>query len=120
MLTVNYTKILEEKANINLKEEGEYIRASETIAEIADLSSVYVDFYVNAKDLSKYKLNQVLELKVIDKKYQGKIERINEEAEFTPKNVQTKSEKDNLVYGVRVRVENINEELKPGMQAEIL
>jgi HlyD family secretion protein len=43
---------------------------------------------------------------------------INSEAEFTPKNVQTQEERVKLVFAVKIRVENPNQELKPGMPAD--
>jgi HlyD family secretion protein len=44
---------------------------------------------------------------------------ISSEAEFTPKNVQTQEERVKLVFGVKVSVKNINDELKPGMPADV-
>jgi HlyD family secretion protein len=53
-----------------------------------------------------------------DKKFSGVIEFINPEAEFTPKNVQTRDERTRLVYGVKIRFENKDGILKPGMTLE--
>lgn len=108
------------KLLINYKEEGEYVRAGETIAQVADLNQIYVDVYVPGIDLGKYKLNQTVRVITQIGEYEGQITRINNDAEFTPKNVQTKSEKDNLVYGIRITVNNKDEKLKPGMSAEVL
>jgi HlyD family secretion protein len=44
---------------------------------------------------------------------------ISSDAEFTPKNVQTKEERVKLVFGVKVSVKNQNNELKPGMPADV-
>jgi HlyD family secretion protein len=44
---------------------------------------------------------------------------VNSEAEFTPKNIQTKEERVKLVFAVKVRVANPNQELKPGMPADV-
>jgi HlyD family secretion protein len=49
----------------------------------------------------------------------GHIEHINDEAEFTPKNVQTRKERTRLVFGVKVAFQNDDEYLKPGMTVEI-
>jgi HlyD family secretion protein len=49
----------------------------------------------------------------------GTIVKINSEAEFTPKNVQTQKERTRLVYGVKLEFENIDRYLKPGMTVEM-
>jgi HlyD family secretion protein len=48
----------------------------------------------------------------------GTVSEIAQEAEFTPKNVQTKEQRVKLVFGVKVDVENPDQELKPGMPAD--
>ncbi|MGD0232483.1 MAG: ABC transporter substrate-binding protein, partial [Syntrophorhabdales bacterium] len=53
------------------------------------------------------------------KTYRGWVSYISSEAEFTPKNVQTQEERVKLVFGVKVRVENVNNELKPSMPADV-
>ena len=55
------------------------------------------------------------------REFTGKIVKINDEAEFTPKNVQTRAERTRLVYGVKVSFLGVNEEeiLKPGMTIEV-
>jgi HlyD family secretion protein len=55
------------------------------------------------------------------RKFTGTILKINDEAEFTPKNVQTRSERTRLVYGVKVSFLGANDDeiLKPGMTIEI-
>jgi HlyD family secretion protein len=51
--------------------------------------------------------------------YEGTVTYISSEAEFTPKNVQTQEERVKLVFGVKVSVKNQNNELKPGMPADV-
>ena len=53
-----------------------------------------------------------------NKKFDGVIEFINPDSEFTPKNVQTRDERTRLVYGVKVRFANPDGILKPGMTLE--
>lgn len=53
-----------------------------------------------------------------DRTFSGRIIKINEEAEFTPKNVQTRAERTRLVYGVKVRFDNPDLMLKAGMTIE--
>jgi len=53
------------------------------------------------------------------KKLPGRIARVREEAEFTPKNVQTSEERTRLVYGVKIAFPNPDGLLKPGMTVEV-
>jgi multidrug resistance efflux pump len=55
---------------------------------------------------------------VEDEVFDGEVVTLAQTAEFTPKNVQTKDERANLVYAVKIRVENPDELLKPGMPAD--
>jgi len=52
------------------------------------------------------------------KGYQGEVVYISSEAEFTPRNVQTKEERVNTVFAVKIRLPNPEHELKPGMPAD--
>jgi HlyD family secretion protein len=56
-----------------------------------------------------------------NREFEGTIVKINDEAEFTPKNVQTRTERERLVFGVKVnfRDANAQEILKPGMTIEV-
>jgi HlyD family secretion protein len=56
-----------------------------------------------------------------NREFDGKIIKINDEAEFTPKNVQTRSERERLVFGVKVSFLGANDQeiLKPGMTIEV-
>jgi HlyD family secretion protein len=54
-----------------------------------------------------------------NKVYEGTVSYISSEAEFTPKTVQTKEERVKQVFGVKVRLENQDQELKPSMPADV-
>ncbi|MFA5298554.1 MAG: HlyD family efflux transporter periplasmic adaptor subunit [Lutibacter sp.] len=92
--------------------------------KIADLDLMELRVYVSESQLSSLKIRQNVTVKVdvTDKKmktYKGVITWIASEAEFTPKIIQTKEERVNLVYAVKVNVENIDGGLKIGMPAEM-
>jgi HlyD family secretion protein len=53
-----------------------------------------------------------------DKVFEGRVSFISDEAEFTPKQVQTEKERTRLVYRIKIDIENSNGELKPGMPAD--
>ncbi len=104
---------------------GETVGAGTPIFTIGDLSSPWIKVYVPDPQLNLVKLGQKA-LVTIDtdprkpsKTYSGWVSYISNEAEFTPKNVQTQEERVKLVYGVKVRVENPNQDIKPSMPADV-
>ncbi len=91
--------------------------------KIADLSEIILRVYVTNSQLGAIKLGQTVKVSV-DKneteqaEYTGTIEWISDKAEFTPKTIQTKDERANQVYAVKIRVKN-DGMLKIGMYGEI-
>jgi len=91
--------------------------------KIADMSKLDLRVYVSGDQLPKIKLGQEVEV-LIDKdkdqntKLQGKVSWISPKAEFTPKIIQTKKERVNLVYAVKINVVN-DGSLKIGMPGEV-
>jgi HlyD family secretion protein len=102
-------------------EAGEVVQQGSPIFTVADLTDVWVTAYINETDLGRVKLNQEVDVKTDtypDKIYKGRISFISQEAEFTPKQIQTTEERVKLVYRIKIAVENPNFELKPGMPAD--
>jgi HlyD family secretion protein len=103
-------------------EEGETVGTGTMLFTIGDLENPWVKVYVKEDKLGFVKLGQRAEVTVDTypgKVYEGTVTYISSEAEFTPKNVQTKEERVKLVFGVKVSVKNVNHELKPGMPADV-
>jgi HlyD family secretion protein len=103
-------------------EEGETVGAGTMVLTIGDLENPWVKVYVKEDRLGFVKLGQRAEVKADTypgKIYEGAVTTISSEAEFTPKNVQTREERVKLVFGVKVSVKNVNDELKPGMPADV-
>jgi len=104
-------------------EAGETVAAGVPIVTIGDMRDPWIKVYVKEDMLGMVKLGQKAEI-VTDsypaKTYEGMITYIASEAEFTPKNVQTREERVKLVFGVKVSVRNVNNELKPGMPADVM
>jgi HlyD family secretion protein len=102
-------------------EPGEMVAPGTPVVTVGDLEHVYMRAYIEETDLGRVKLGQQV-LVATDtypnKIYEGKITFISPQAEFTPKNVQTKQERVKLVYRVKVDIANPEFELKPGMPAE--
>ncbi len=103
-------------------EAGETISAGTPVYTIGDLDNPWVKVYVQETKLGLVKLGQKAEIRTDSypgKIYEGAVTYISSEAEFTPKNVQTQEERVKLVYGVKVSVKNVNDELKPSMPADV-
>lgn len=104
-------------------EKGETVTNLSSLIKISDLTQVELMVYVNEKDLPKIKLGQEVDVKVDafpDKSYTGKIIFISPEAEFTPKNIQTKEERTKLVFAVKIKIDNPDYELKSGIPADAI
>ncbi|MBW1768741.1 MAG: efflux RND transporter periplasmic adaptor subunit [Deltaproteobacteria bacterium] len=100
---------------------GELMSVGSLIATVIDLTHVWVMTYVSEKNLGKVKLGRQGKVMVDSfphKEFIGKVTYISPEAEFTPKNIQTKEERVKLVFGVKIEVDNPDQELKPGMPAD--
>lgn len=100
---------------------GESVNYGSSIFKISDLSSVELIVYINEENLGKIQLGQSAEITTDsfdDKSYDGKVIYISPEAEFTPKNIQTKDERTKLVFAVKIEVPNPEFELKAGMPAD--
>lgn len=104
------------------REPGEFVQAGASLASVADLQDMWIRVYVPTDDLPRIKLNQkvVFTISGSDQHYQGVIEEIASQGEFTPKTIQTKKERTNIVYGVKIRIDHQQGTLKPGMPADVV
>jgi len=102
-------------------EAGEVVQVGSTVFTVVDLRDIWLTAYINETDLGRVKLNQPAEIKTDtypNKVYKGRISFISQEAEFTPKQIQTTEERVKLVYRIKIRADNSSLELKPGMPAD--
>lgn len=100
---------------------GEVTTPGQTVAAVADLSRLDLTVYVLERDLGQVQVGQEVTVTVDpfpDREFHGVVTSTNQRAEFTPRNVQTQADRLNLVFGVRVRVDNPDNALKPGMPAD--
>lgn len=103
-------------------EVGEFVSAGSPIATIGDLSDCWVKIYVPSTLLGNVKLGQEAEVKIDSypsQIFKGTVKEIATEAEFTPRQTITKNERANLVFAVKVYLENPDGIFKPGMPAEV-
>ena len=104
-------------------EAGEITSSGKALYKIADLSELNLRAYVTGVQLSVIKLGQQVKVMIDQgekkyKEYTGTIVWISDKAEFTPKTIQTKEERANLVYAIKVKVKN-DGFLKIGMYGEV-
>lgn len=102
-------------------EEGEVVQTGAPVFTAVDLNNIWVTAYINETDVGKVNLNQKATVKIDsfpNKSYRGWVSFISQQAEFTPKYIQTTTERVKLVYRIKVRVDNADLELKPGMPAD--
>ncbi|MBC7887390.1 MAG: HlyD family efflux transporter periplasmic adaptor subunit [Ferruginibacter sp.] len=105
-------------------DESEYTSTGKAIYKIADLSIMKLRAYITGDQLAQVKLNQAVKVLVDDGKGKyreltGTITWISDKAEFTPKTIQTKEERANLVYAIKINVKN-DGYLKIGMYGEVV
>jgi HlyD family secretion protein len=103
-------------------EPGETVAAGTPVLKLGDITSPWIKVYVKEERIGQVKLGQKASVTTDSypgKTYEGSVMFISSEAEFTPKNVQTKEERVKLVFGVKVKVTNVDDELKPGMPADV-
>lgn len=104
-------------------EPGEITSAGKALYKVADLSTLTLRAYVTGTQLSQVKLQQPVKVFIDSgassyKEYSGTVYWISDKAEFTPKTIQTKEERANLVYAVKIKVKN-DGLLKIGMFGEV-
>ena len=102
-------------------EAGETANPGVPIVTLLDTGNIWLRAYVPETEIGRVRVGQPAAL-TIDaypgRRFPGVISEISSEAEFTPKNVQTKKERVNLVFRMKIAVKNADGVLKPGMPAD--
>ncbi len=106
-----------------ISEAGEIAAFGKPLYKIADLSQLQLKVYISGNQLAEVELGQKVQVLIDDvndayKYLNGSITWISSKAEFTPKTIQTKEERINLVYAMKVKVKN-DGALKIGMPGEV-
>ncbi|MDD4779443.1 MAG: HlyD family efflux transporter periplasmic adaptor subunit [Tissierellia bacterium] len=108
--------------NSLLVKEGELVSMGKLIAEIYNPENIEINSYVSETNIGRIMVGQYVAISIDshdDKLFSGKVTRINNRAEFTPKNIQTKEERVNTVFEVTIKVLDSNGEIKPGMPVDV-
>ncbi len=105
-------------------EEGELVRPGMPLIRLVDLNVVTATFYLPNAEIGAVKVGQ--RAKVVADAFpgqpvEGEVTTVSTEAEFTPRNIQTRSDRDRLVYPIKVRVPNTGNPilLRPGMPVQV-
>lgn len=103
--------------------QDEVVIAGKPLYKIADLTSLILRAYITADQLSLLKIGQKITVRVDAgkedfKNYEGTLSWISDKSEFTPKTIQTKEERANLVYAIKVEIKN-DGFIKSGMYGEL-
>jgi HlyD family secretion protein len=121
---LNETTLLAPTSGIVLSkniEAGEQVAPGTPVVTIGRLEEVWIRGYVPEDQLPRIRLGQKSRVTVDGLKgkvFEGRLDFIAQEAEFTPKNVQTEKERVRLVYRIKITVPNPDMVLKPGMPAD--
>jgi HlyD family secretion protein len=108
---------------VKYAEAGEVTAMGRPLFKVADLEYLYLRAYITSSQLSQIQLNQQVKIyadfgEKERREYEGAITWISSEAEFTPKTIQTKDERANLVYAIKILVKN-DGFLKMGMYGDV-
>jgi HlyD family secretion protein len=104
-------------------EPGEVVLPGASLLKIGDLTNLYIVVYVSESRYGEVKLGQTAQVKVDSfpgETFTGKVAHIADQAEFTPRNVQTAEGRATTVFAVRLDVTNVEGKLKPGMPADVV
>ncbi|HQB39600.1 MAG TPA: efflux RND transporter periplasmic adaptor subunit, partial [Deltaproteobacteria bacterium] len=102
-------------------EAGEILAAGSPVITIGKMDEIWVRGYVPENELGRIKPGQSAKVTVDTwpgRVFEGRVSFIAQQAEFTPKNVQTEKERVKLVYRIKITIPNPDMALKPGMPAD--
>ncbi len=101
---------------------GDLLTPNQTVARLLEKDQIYVRVFIPEPQLGLIKVGQKAKIKVDsfnNQLFDGVIDQINSQGEFTPRNVQSRDERNHQVFGVKVRIDNREGKLKPGMAADV-
>jgi len=103
---------------------GDLLTPNQNVARLLEKDQIYVRVYIPEPQLSQIKVGQKAKLKVdnvdkADRTFDGVIEQISAQGEFTPRNIQSRDERNHQVFAVKVRIDNREGKLKAGMAADV-
>jgi len=101
---------------------GDLVPAGRIVITMLEASQLWVKVYVPETDLAHVQLGQHATVRVDsfgNRSFTGHVGQIASQAEFLPRNVQTRSDREHQVFGVKIYVDNAQQVLKSGMSATV-
>jgi HlyD family secretion protein len=101
---------------------GDLIPANSPVAKLLETGQLYVIVYVPQDQIGRVRISETAEVKVDafpDRAFKAVVEQIRQQAEFLPRNVQTKEEREHQVVGVKLRVDDFEGRLRAGITADV-
>ncbi len=102
-------------------ERGELMQPGMTVAVLVDLSEVELRVFVPERDIGKVRLGAHARIRVDafpDRTFEARVARVDQRAQFTPRDIHMPEERVRMVFGVMLSIENPEGVLKPGMPAD--
>ncbi|HXT75949.1 MAG TPA: efflux RND transporter periplasmic adaptor subunit [Candidatus Eisenbacteria bacterium] len=101
---------------------GDLVAPNTPVATLLERDQIYVRIYIPETELGHVQLGQKAEIRVDSfpkEVFDGVVEQINQQAEFLPRNVQTREERVHQVFGVKVRINETTGKIRAGMAADV-
>jgi HlyD family secretion protein len=101
---------------------GDLIAPNTPIATLLERDQIYVRIYIPETQIGQLRLGEKAEIHVDsfpNQAFSGVVEQINQQAEFLPRNVQTREERVHQVFGVKVRIDDTSHRVRAGMAADV-
>jgi multidrug resistance efflux pump len=101
---------------------GDLVPANSPVAKLLEANQLYVIVYVPQDQIGPVRVGETAEVKVDafpDHAFKAVVDQIRQQAEFLPRNVQTKEEREHQVFGVKLRVEDPENRLRAGINADV-
>jgi HlyD family secretion protein len=101
---------------------GDLIAPNTPVATLLERDQIYIRIYIPETEIGHVTLGQKAEVRVdsfAKTVFEGTVEQINQQAEFLPRNVQTREERVHQVFGVKVRIDDPSNRVRAGMAADV-
>lgn len=101
---------------------GDIIAPNTPVATLLEKDQIYVRVYIPETEFGRIRLGQKAEVRVDsfpNTVFDGEVEQINQQAEFLPRNVQTREERVHQVFGIKIRIHDPAGRVLPGMAADV-
>src|SRR6266404_5199322 len=101
---------------------GDLISPNTPVATLLERDQIYVRIYIPETEISRVRIGQKAQVSVDSvgrQVFDGVVEQINQQAEFLPRNVQTREERVHQVFGVKIRIDDASHRVLAGMAADV-